>query len=73
MASTGAVRRFLKEHPKEFDPRKYLRASTEGMKEICKARFEAFGTAGRAVGIVALPLSAMAERYLAGSLPAAAR
>ncbi len=37
MASTGAVRKFLAENKKEFDPRKWLAASTKGMKEICKA------------------------------------
>ena len=63
MASTGAVRKFLAENRKEFDPRKFLVASTKAMKQICKARYEAFGTAGHASKIKALSLDAMAARY----------
>jgi fructose-bisphosphate aldolase class II len=48
MASTGAVRKHLAENPSNFDPRKFLKASTAAMKEICKARYEAFGCAGHA-------------------------
>ena len=48
LASTGSIRRFLAEHPAEFDPRKYFSASLEAMKAICIARYEAFGTAGNA-------------------------
>ena len=48
LASTGAVRRFLAENPSEFDPRKFLKASTQAMSDICKARYEAFGTVGQA-------------------------
>src|SRR5437762_5980720 len=33
---------------KEFDPRKWLGVATKAMKEICKARYEAFGCAGQA-------------------------
>ena len=43
MASTGAVRKFLAENPKEFDPRKFLIASTKAMKDICAARYTSFG------------------------------
>lgn len=68
LASTGAIRRFLAEHPSEFDPRKYLAASTVAMKEICKARYEAFGTAGHASSIKPIPLDAMYERYVRGEL-----
>ncbi len=63
MASTGAIRRFLAEHPKEFDPRKYLGAATQAMSEICKARYEAFGTAGHASKIKVLSLENMFQRY----------
>jgi fructose-bisphosphate aldolase class II len=68
MASTGAVRKFLAENKKEFDPRKWLAASTKGMKEICKARYEAFGTAGNASKIKVLSLEAMTARYAKGEL-----
>jgi fructose-bisphosphate aldolase class II len=68
MASTGAIRRHLAENPKNFDPRKYLAASTKAMKEICKARYEAFGTAGNASKIKVLSLEAMTARYASGEL-----
>jgi len=68
MASTGAIRRHLAENPKNFDPRKYLAASTKAMKEICQARYEAFGTAGNASKIKVLSLEAMTARYAAGEL-----
>ena len=68
LASTGAVRRHLKKNPKNFDPRKFLRAATDAMKEICRARFEAFGSAGQADKIRPLSLETMAARYADGSL-----
>jgi len=68
MASTGAIRQHLAENPKNFDPRKYLAASTKAMKEICQARYEAFGTAGQASKIKVLSLEAMTNRYAKGEL-----
>ncbi len=68
MASTGAVRKFLAENKKEFDPRKWLNAATKGMKDICKARYEAFGCAGNASKIKVLSLEAMTARYTKGEL-----
>ncbi|UCH53707.1 MAG: fructose-bisphosphate aldolase class II [Pseudomonadota bacterium] len=68
MASTGAVRKFLAENKKEFDPRKWLTAATKGMKDICKARYEAFGCAGNASKIKVLSLEAMTNRYAKGEL-----
>ncbi|MFP4061231.1 MAG: class II fructose-bisphosphate aldolase [Halochromatium sp.] len=68
MASTGAIRKHLAENPKNFDPRKYLAASTQAMKDICKHRYEAFGTAGNASKIKVLSLEAMTNRYLKGEL-----
>ncbi|HAI16097.1 MAG: fructose-bisphosphate aldolase class II [Gammaproteobacteria bacterium] len=47
LASTGAVRRFLAENKSEFDPRKFLIPTMNAMKDIVKARLEAFGTAGQ--------------------------
>jgi len=52
MASTGSVRRHLMDNTSNFDPRKFLKESTNAMKEICKARFEAFGSAGNADKII---------------------
>ncbi|NIP71691.1 MAG: fructose-bisphosphate aldolase class II [Gammaproteobacteria bacterium] len=68
MASTGAVRKHLAENPKNFDPRKWLQASTAAMKDICKARYEAFGTAGNASKIRAVSLEAMVDQYDSGAL-----
>jgi len=68
LASTGAIRRFLAQNPAEFDPRKYLAASTRAMKDICLARYQAFGTAGQASKIKPLSLEAMFKRYEKGEL-----
>lgn len=68
MASTGAIRRHLAENPKNFDPRKYLKASTEAMKDICKNRYESFGTAGNASKIKPIDLESMVKRYESGEL-----
>ncbi|MBL4608303.1 MAG: fructose-bisphosphate aldolase class II [Pseudomonadales bacterium] len=68
LASTGSVRRFLAENPAEFDPRKYLKLTTIAMKDICIARYEAFGAAGQASKIKPLPLEQMSERYQSGEL-----
>jgi fructose-bisphosphate aldolase class II len=38
------------------------------MKEICKARYEAFGTAGNASKIIPLNLEVMTARYASGEL-----
>ncbi|WP_078083671.1 class II fructose-bisphosphate aldolase [Microbulbifer mangrovi] len=68
LASTGAVRRFLAENPSEFDPRKFLKATTQAMKDICVARYEAFNTAGNASKIKPVSLESMFERYEKGEL-----
>jgi fructose-bisphosphate aldolase class II len=68
MASTGAIRRHLHENPSNFDPRKFLKVSTEAMKEICKARYEAFGCAGHASKITAKSLEVMFAAYAKGEL-----
>jgi len=68
LASTGAIRRFLAQNTSEFDPRKYLAVATKAMKEICLARYEAFGTAGQASKIKVLSLDAMTTRYSNGEL-----
>lgn len=63
MASTGAVRKHLAENASNFDPRKFLKASTDAMKQICKARYEAFGCAGHASKIKAIGLQDMVSYY----------
>jgi fructose-bisphosphate aldolase class II len=68
MAATGAIRKHLHENKANFDPRKYLKVSTDAMREICIERFEAFGTAGQASSIQPLSLEAMTQGYLSGQL-----
>jgi len=63
MASTGAIRRHLAENPSNFDPRKFYKAAKDAMKEICKARFEAFGSAGQASKIKPKSLEQMISYY----------
>ncbi|MFA5170622.1 MAG: class II fructose-bisphosphate aldolase [Sulfuriferula sp.] len=70
MASTGAVRKFLAENRSEFDPRKFLIASTKAMQEICRLRYEAFGSAGQAAKIKPVDLEKMAAKYAKGELAA---
>ncbi len=68
MASTGSIRRHLEENKSNFDPRKFLAEATKGMSEICKSRYEAFGTAGNASKIKPISMEEMFERYLSGEL-----
>ena len=63
LASTGAVRRFMAENPSEFDPRKFLKETVTAMRDLCIARYEAFGTAGNPIS-----LEAMFQRYERGEL-----
>jgi fructose-bisphosphate aldolase class II len=63
MASTGAIRKHLMENPSNFDPRKFLKVSTQAMKDICKARYEAFGCAGNAAKIKPVSLEKMISYY----------
>lgn len=65
---TGAVRQAIAKSPKEFDPRKFLKAGTAAMKDICKARYEAFGCAGMSSKIKPISLDAMHKRYAKGEL-----
>jgi fructose-bisphosphate aldolase class II len=68
MASTGAIRKFMAENKSNFDPRKFLKASTAAMKDICKARYESFGCAGHASKIKPISLENMYKRYESGEL-----
>ncbi|NOZ09769.1 MAG: fructose-bisphosphate aldolase class II [Gammaproteobacteria bacterium] len=68
MASTGSIRRHLHDNASNFDPRKFLKEATKGMMEICKARYEVFGTAGNASKIKPISLEAMVDRYANGEL-----
>ncbi|MFT5483899.1 MAG: fructose-bisphosphate aldolase class II [Halieaceae bacterium] len=66
LASTGAVRRYLALNKTEFDPRKFLTETIIVQRDICVARYEAFGSAGNADKITPLSLEAMYQRYEGG-------
>ncbi|MDO8334378.1 MAG: class II fructose-bisphosphate aldolase [Nitrosomonas sp.] len=70
LAMTGAIRRSLEKDKSNFDPRKFLKEATVAAKDICKARFEAFGCAGQAGKIKPISLENMANRYAKGELNA---
>jgi len=63
MASTGSIRKHLTENTSNFDPRKFLKESTAAMREICKARYESFGSAGNASKITPVSLEKMVDYY----------
>ena len=63
LASTGAIRQFMAKNPAEFDPRKYLAKTVTAMRDVCIARYEAFGTAGNASKINPISLEKMVSRY----------
>ena len=66
LASTAAIRKYMAEHPAEFDPRKYLKAAQKAMQKVVEQRFQEFGTAGQANKIKPVGLEAMAQRYASG-------
>jgi fructose-bisphosphate aldolase class II len=63
LAMTGALRRSINEDRTEFDPRKFLKQATAAAQDICRLRFEAFGSAGRAANFKPVSLEKMADRY----------
>ena len=63
LAMTGAVRRLLAQKPDEFDPRKFFAAALDAARDLCRDRFEAFGSAGQASRIKPLPMERYAEVY----------
>ena len=63
LAMTAAIRRVMAEHPAEFDPRAYLKPAMAMMAQVCRDRFEAFGTAGNADKLRPMSLPEMAARY----------
>ncbi|HZP93797.1 MAG TPA: class II fructose-bisphosphate aldolase, partial [Burkholderiales bacterium] len=70
LAMTGAIRRAFNKDRSEFDPRKYLKDAMLAAKGICRARFEAFGTAGNASKVRPVALDTMAEKYAKGEIRA---
>ena len=70
LAMTAAMRKTMADKPDEFDPRAFLKAATAAAKKVCRDRFEAFGSAGKASTIKAMPLDRMADLYGKGALRA---
>ncbi|MBN9065517.1 MAG: fructose-bisphosphate aldolase class II [Rhizobiales bacterium] len=68
MAMTGQFRRIATESPREFDPRKFLKPAMDALRNLCRDRFERFGTAGNASKIKVVAMDEMAKRYAVGKL-----
>ncbi|MFH1426826.1 MAG: ketose-bisphosphate aldolase [Candidatus Kerfeldbacteria bacterium] len=63
IAITGAIRKVLKEHPEEFDPRSYLGPARDALREVIKERMEQFGAAGHAPDIRQISLDEAKDLY----------
>ncbi|PTE15294.1 class II fructose-bisphosphate aldolase [Pseudogemmobacter blasticus] len=70
MAMTGQFRKIATQNKAEFDPRKFLKPAMDAMRDLCKLRLEAFGTAGQASKIKVIAMDDMAKRYASGALKA---
>lgn len=70
LAMTAAMRKKMAESPEEFDPRAFFKAAIAAAQLVCKDRFEAFGSSGRAGKIKVISMDAMAARYAKGLLKA---
>ena len=68
LAMTAAFRKVATQHKGEFDPRKFLKPAMDALRDLCRERFEQFGTAGHASKIKVIPLAEMAKRYRSGAL-----
>jgi fructose-bisphosphate aldolase class II len=68
LAMTAAFRKVAVQSRNEFDPRKFLKPAMDALRELCRERFEQFGTAGHASQIKVIPLAEMAKRYRSGAL-----
>jgi fructose-bisphosphate aldolase class II len=68
LAMTAAFRKVATQARGEFDPRKFLKPAMDGLRDLCRERFEQFGTAGHASQIKVVPLAEMARRYRSGGL-----
>jgi fructose-bisphosphate aldolase class II len=68
LAMAAAIRKVATGNKTEFDPRAFMKPAITALRDLCKARFEAFGTAGQASRIKPIPLATMAKNYASGSL-----
>jgi fructose-bisphosphate aldolase class II len=63
LAMTAAMRRTMAEDPSAFDPRAFLKAARAATADLCRTRYEEFGSAGWASKIKPIPLEKMAATY----------
>jgi fructose-bisphosphate aldolase, class II len=68
LAMTAAIRKKMFESPEEFDPRAFMKVAIVAARQVCRARFEAFGSAGQAGKIKVVSLPEMAAKYAKGQL-----
>ncbi len=68
LAMTGAVRKYMAEHPDKFDPRDWLKPAREAAKQVCKQRYQQFGCEGQGGKIKGNSLSIVAGQYARGEL-----
>src|SRR6201991_2107773 len=55
LAMTAVFRKVAAQSRSEFDPRKFLKPAMDALRELCRERFEQFGTAGNASRIKPIP------------------
>ena len=72
LAMTAAIRKYMNANKSAFDPRDYLKPARAAAKDLCAARFQAFGSAGQAERIKPVPLEQMAVWYAQGTVKKAA-
>ncbi|MDD3626593.1 MAG: class II fructose-1,6-bisphosphate aldolase [bacterium] len=48
LAFTGQIRKYMKEHPADFDPRKYLTPARDAIKQVVIRKIKILGTDGKA-------------------------
>jgi len=63
LAMTGAIRKYLTEHPEAFDPRDYLKPAKDLVVQVLSDRMKAFGQAGHAGDYQAISLEEMKKLY----------
>ena len=68
LAMSGEFRRIAEQDRSQFDPRKFLTPALQAMENLCRDRFERFGTAGNASKIKPIAVAEMAKAYAAGEL-----
>ena len=68
LAMAAAIRKVATANRAEFDPRQFMKPAIAALRDLCRSRFQAFGTAGQASRIKPQPLAAMARQYASGAL-----